>query len=81
MSTKAGNNEFYALVLDGEVLITSYSKIQCVAAAGKHVGARRPGALLQLVKRYPVQTRKDKVEFSWQNSAGGWRVLPVSEVA
>lgn len=80
MGGKMGS-ESYALVLDGESVFVSYSKIQCITAAGKLMKAGRAGKRLHLVKVEPVQSHKDAIVFAWQNNGAAWRVQPLSEAS
>jgi hypothetical protein len=72
-----GAREIYVLLLDGERVFASYSKIHCVAEAGRLIRTGKVGKEMQLIKEYAVKHHKNTILYMWQREKGArWQVVP-----
>jgi hypothetical protein len=71
-------SEFYVLVLDGERIYASHSRIMCVTRAMQVIKTDQDSKELHMIRELPVNHRRDTVVYTWQRKASKWRIAPAA---
>lgn len=72
--TAFGYRSTYVVYIDGKAKKRTTSRIGAVRAACRFIRINAKGERMQLVKERPVQSRLDKVIYTWVKRGGVWRV-------